>query len=299
LAVAFQGLTNAIFSNLITGNIIKSVAGIAKKRQLPLLSTKSLNKEFQTLKNKIVNTNFIKEVYIFNDEFTNYLDTSIGLDAISLLTRLNYKVNIIQNVESARAMISQGYLEIAKKLCNQNIALYKDVISTDTPLIGIEPSAILTFRDEYLKLADDMDAAKSIASNTFLIEEFIQKEIELGHINSNQFTTDEKVIKFHGHCHQKALSNQKSSFDILNLPKNYKVTIIPSGCCGMAGSFGYEKEHYNVSMTVGEQTLFPAVRKTSENITIAANGTSCRHQIKDGTGRMAQHPVTILKEALL
>jgi Fe-S oxidoreductase len=227
------------------------------------------------------------------------LDTSIGLDAISLLTRLNYKVNIIQNVESARAMISQGYLEIAKKLCNQNIALYKDVISTDTPLIGIEPSAILTFRDEYLKLADDMDAAKSIASNTFLIEEFIQKEIELGHINSNQFTTDEKVIKFHGHCHQKALSNQKSSFDILNLPKNYKVTIIPSGCCGMAGSFGYEKEHYNVSMTVGEQTLFPAVRKTSENITIAANGTSCRHQIKDGTGRMAQHPVTILKEALL
>jgi FAD/FMN-containing dehydrogenase/Fe-S oxidoreductase len=296
---SFPRLTNAIFSNLITGNIIKSVAGIAKKRQLPLLSTKSLNKEFQTLKNKIVNTNFIKEVYIFNDEFTNYLDTSIGLDAISLLTRLNYKVNIIQNVESARAMISQGYLEIAKKLCNQNIALYKDVISTDTPLIGIEPSAILTFRDEYLKLADDMDAAKSIASNTFLIEEFIQKEIELGHINSNQFTTDEKVIKFHGHCHQKALSNQKSSFDILNLPKNYKVTIIPSGCCGMAGSFGYEKEHYNVSMTVGEQTLFPAVRKTSENITIAANGTSCRHQIKDGTGRMAQHPVTILKEALL
>ncbi|OZV68426.1 FAD-binding and (Fe-S)-binding domain-containing protein [Winogradskyella aurantia] len=299
LGSRFPKLTNAIFSNLITGNIIKSLAGIAKKRQLPLVSIKSLDKAYQKIKNELVINNYIKEVYIFNDEFTNYLDTSIGLDAISLLTRLNYKVNIIQNVESGRAMISQGYLEMAQKHCNQNIALYKDVISTDTPLIGIEPSAILTFRDEYLKLADDMDTAKSIASNTFLIEEFIQKEIELGHIKANQFTTEEKVIKFHGHCHQKALSNQKSSFDILNLPKNYKVTIIPSGCCGMAGSFGYEKEHYDVSMAVGEQTLFPAVRKASENIIIAANGTSCRHQIKDGTGRMAQHPITILKEALL
>ena len=95
------------------------------------------------------------------------------------------------------------------------------------------------------------------------------------------------------------MTNQSSSFAVLNLPKNYKVTIIPSGCCGMAGSFGYEKEHYDISMQIGEQTLFPAIRNASEDITISANGTSCRHQIKDGTQREALHPVTILKNALI
>ena len=101
------------------------------------------------------------------------------------------------------------------------------------------------------------------------------------------------------HCHQKSLSNQKVTFDILNLPQNYKPTIIPSGCCGMAGSFGYEKEHYKVSMQIGELKLFPSIRKTNTNVIIAANGTSCRHQIKDGTKREALHPVTILKNALV
>ncbi|MCB0445913.1 MAG: FAD-binding oxidoreductase, partial [Gelidibacter sp.] len=126
-----------------------------------------------------------------------------------------------------------------------------------------------------------------------------QQEIKLGNITTSQFTKKAKIIKFHGHCHQKALSSQASSFAVLNLPKNYKVTIIPSGCCGMAGSFGYEKEHYDVSMQIGEQTLFPAVRNVSNDVIISANGTSCRHQIKDGTQREAKHPITILKEALL
>jgi Fe-S oxidoreductase len=195
--------------------------------------------------------------------------------------------------------MSKGLLEQAKKVANNNVRLYKDLISKKTPLIGIEPSAILSFRDEYPKLVDDKISAKAIAQNTFLIEEFLSNEIAIGNITSDQFTTEAKVIKFHGHCHQKAQSNQIHSFNVLNLPKNYKVTLIPSGCCGMAGSFGYEKEHYDVSMAVGEQTLFPAVRKASKATVISANGTSCRHQIKDGTQRTALHPVTILRQALL
>ena len=131
------------------------------------------------------------------------------------------------------------------------------------------------------------------------MKNLFSKKSHLGNITSEQFTLEEKKIKFHGHCHQKAMSNQLSSFTVLNLPKNYKVTIIPSGCCGMAGSFGYEKEHYGVSMQIGEQTLFPAVRKASEMVAISANGTSCRHQIKDGTNREAKHPITILREALV
>jgi Fe-S oxidoreductase len=206
---------------------------------------------------------------------------------------------MIDNAESGRAFLSKGLLEKAKDLANKNVSIFKNKVSNESPLIGIEPSAILTFKDEYLRLADDKISAKAISQNTFLIEEFIQKEIELGNIKPEQFTLEAKNIKFHGHCHQKALSNQLSSFAVLNLPKNYKVTIIPSGCCGMAGSFGYEKEHYEVSMQIGEQTLFPAVRKASEDVVISANGTSCRHQIKDGTNREAKHPVTILREALV
>ena len=292
-------LTNFMFSNGFTSSIIKSVGGIAKERSLPLISSRSLLKEFQKSKNELIKNNFIKEVFLFNDEFTNHLDTEIGVDAIELLSRLNYKVNIISHSESGRAMLSKGLLEGAKKVANENVSIFKNLITENTPLIGIEPSAILTFKDEYLRLADDKNSAKSIAKYSFLIEEFIQQEIELGHITSAQFTAETKTIKFHGHCHQKALANQKSSFDMLNLPKNYNVTIIPSGCCGMAGSFGYEKEHYEVSMQIGEQTLFPAVRKASDATVISANGTSCRHQIKDGTGRVAKHPITILKEALL
>ena len=295
----FPKLTNFIFTNTFTAPLIKKILRIAKERSLPLLSSKSLNKEFQNTKNQLYKNNSIKTVYLFNDEFTNFLDSPIGVDALSLLSALNYNVKLIKNEESGRAFLSKGLLDQAKKVANKNVSIYKDLINEETPLIGIEPSAILTFKDEYLKLVDDKESAKTIAKKTFLIEEFISSEIAIGNIKASQFTSNVQTIKFHGHCHQKALSNQIHSFNVLNLPVNYKVTIIPSGCCGMAGSFGYEKEHYEVSMQVGEQTLFPAVRKASESTLIAANGTSCRHQIKDGTNRIAKHPITILKEALL
>lgn len=295
----FPSFTNFIFSNGFTSSILKKTFAIAKKRSLPLISNRSLDEEFQLSKNQIDNEIIIKTVYLFNDEFTNHLDTSIGLDAIHLLTSLNYKVKILNNEESGRAFLSKGLLQQAKILANKNVEIFKNLVTRDMPLIGIEPSAILTFKDEYLKLADDKISAETISKNTFLIEEFIQQEIELGNIKPEQFRSESKTIKFHGHCHQKAMFNQLSSFAVLNLPKNYRVTIIPSGCCGMAGSFGYEKEHYEVSMQIGEQTLFPAVRKASKETIISANGTSCRHQIKDGTEREAKHPITILKEALL
>jgi Fe-S oxidoreductase len=176
------------------------------------------------------------------------------------------------------------------------LATYLD---KNIPIVGLEPSAILSFRDEYQRLHDDKTQLTKLATQSFLIEEFLAKEIAEGHITSENFTEEEKTVKIHNHCHQKALSNQKVTFDVLNLPKNYKVTIIASGCCGMAGSFGYEKEHYETSMKVGGLKLFPAVKKSEVDTLIAANGTSCRHQIKDGTDREAQHPVSILRKALV
>ncbi|MCR8668176.1 FAD-binding protein [Aestuariibaculum sp. M13] len=291
--------TNFMFSNGWTSSVLKNTFGIAKERQLPLISKKSFKKVFKKLDDKTYINKPIKTVYLFNDEFLNYLDTPIGIDAFELLTALNYEVKVINHAESGRTFLSKGLLEKAKKVANENVTVFKGLISSETPLIGIEPSAILSFKDEYLKLADDKTSAEAIAKHVFLIEEFIQMEIKSGNIKSEQFTSESKTIKFHGHCHQKSIGNQLSSFDVLNLPKNYKVTIIPSGCCGMAGSFGYEKEHYEVSMNVGKQTLFPAVRKASMETIISANGTSCRHQIKDGTNREAKHPITILREALI
>lgn len=296
----FPKISNWLFQNKFTSNLIKKTAQVHPKRSLPLTSTISFDKYFKTSKNqsnKIIK--YISEVILFVDEFSNYLDANIAIDSFQLLLKLGYKVTVVHHLDSARAMISKGFLEEAKLETDKNISYLKELVSNEKPLLGIEPSAILSFRGEFPRLATDKLSAEKVAKNTFLIEEFLASEIKKGNISSENFTSEEKTIKIHVHCHQKSLSNQKVTFDILNLPKNYKPTIIPSGCCGMAGSFGYEKEHYDVSMQIGELKLFPAVRKATENTIIAANGTSCRHQIKDGTGREALHPITILKNALL
>lgn len=289
-------LYNAFARNPLTGSLIKSVIGIHQKRSIPR-ATKSYTAISKGKRTTEKNTE--KTVYLFVDEFTNYLESELAVDAVYLLESLNYKVIPIDHLESGRTYISKGFLKEAKEIINENVEYCKDLISSGTPLIGLEPSAILTFRDENLRLADDKESAKSIGSNTFTIEEFLSQEYSKGNIKSGQFTNRERELKIHGHCHQKALSSTHSSFQILNIPKNYKPTIMNTGCCGMAGSFGYEKEHYKVSMQVGEDTLFPKIRNTSKETIIAAAGTSCRHQIYDGTKRIAKHPVSILKEALI
>ncbi|MDT0641856.1 FAD-linked oxidase C-terminal domain-containing protein [Zunongwangia sp. F363] len=299
LGSKMPGISNFFFKNNITSGIAKKAFGIAKERSLPQLSSQTLWSYYKKNRRRLIPENPIKKVYLFNDEFTNYLDAEIGIDALELLFKLNYQVEIIEHEESGRSHLSKGFLEEAKELANKNIWLFKDIISEETPLIGIEPSAVLSFRDEYLRLAEDKTEAEALANNCMIIEEFLKKEVSLGNIKASSFTSEEKEIKIHGHCHQKALSNTAVTFSILNLPENYKVTIIPSGCCGMAGSFGYEEEHYQVSMSIGEQTLFPAVRKAPKETIISANGTSCRHQIKDGTQRTALHPVSILRKALI
>lgn len=298
LASVAPGIANFFFKNSLISGIAKKSLGVAKERSLPLLSKQTVWAYYKKNKSRLAVSNPIKKIYLFNDEFTNYLDANIGIDALELLSTLGYQVEIIEHEESGRSHISKGFLEEAKELANKNISIFKDKISKDSPLIGIEPSAILSFRDEYLRLADNKNEAEKLSQNCFIIEEFLKQEISQGNIKVSSFTDEARTIKIHGHCHQKALSNTSFTFEILNFPKNFKVTIIPSGCCGMAGSFGYEEEHYQVSMNIGEQTLFPAVRKASEETLISANGTSCRHQIFDGTGKKAKHPVSILREAL-
>lgn len=289
-------------TNFFTNTLIaKKVMGVATERTVPKLAKQTLAAWLKN-KNIISNTNDSsskKIVYLFNDEFTNFYDAEIGKDAVIVLEKLGYEVKYIDHEESGRSYISKGFLKEAKEIANKNVTIFKDLITTDSPLIGIEPSAILTFRDEYIRLADDKIAAKKIAKNTVTFEEFLAAEHKKENINTALFTTNSKTLKIHGHCHQKALSSTHASFAILNIPTNYKVTILNTGCCGMAGSFGYEKEHYKVSMQVGEDTLFPKIRNCTNDTEIVAAGTSCRHQIYDGTKRIAKHPISILKEAII
>jgi Fe-S oxidoreductase len=238
---------------------------------------------------------------LFCDEFTDYNDTEIGIKAVLLLEKLGYEVVIPEHLESGRASLSKGLIRDAQKIANKNIELLAPLISDDTPLVGVEPSSILTFRDEYPDLAFDqnLEKAQYLKKNTWLIDEFIAREIEAGKISRELFTKEHRTIVLHGHCQQKAISSVEHSVKMLSLPENYKVRTIPSGCCGMAGSFGFEKEHFDVSMKIGELVLFPTIRKQNEETLIAAPGTSCRHQIKDGTGKRALHTVEILYDALL
>lgn len=296
LAAVFRPIYNFIFGTPALRKIANRVVGFHPDRTMPLLGNVQLNTWHQ--KRKVQNT---RKVYFFCDEFTNFLDSSIGQKAILLLERLGYEVVIPEHLESGRSYLSKGLLRKAAEIANQNISLLSHLVSNEVPIVGIEPSALLTLRDEYKDLAspEKKAAAIHLAKHTYSIEEFFAREVAAGNIQSAAFTEKPGQIALHGHCYQKVLSSQNHSVTMLSLPRNYSVEIIPSGCCGMAGSFGYEKEHYAISQKVGELVLFPAVRKMAGEKIIAAAGTSCRHQIKDGTKVLALHPVEVLYEALI
>jgi FAD/FMN-containing dehydrogenase/Fe-S oxidoreductase len=298
LAAIFPPAYNFIFGNSFLRSNINKIVGFHPERTMPLLGKQTLLSWFKSRKDKALVSE--KKVLLFCDEFTNYNDTEVGEKTVLLLEKLGYQVIIPDHIESGRTYLSKGLIRKAKAIVEQNILKLKDLVTEETPMIGIEPSAILTFRDEYLDLAPaGMKAdAEKLSGNIFMFDEWFVKEIEKGNIKKESFTSEKASIRLHGHCQQKALGSLVPAKKALSFPEGYQVQLIPSGCCGMAGSFGYEKEHYEVSMKIGELVLFPAVRKEADDVIIAAPGTSCRHQIKDGTGEVAQHPIEILYDAL-
>ncbi|GAB3508827.1 FAD-binding and (Fe-S)-binding domain-containing protein [Emticicia fontis] len=291
---------NFIFKTEFTRRIANKIVGFHPDRTMPLLHSQTLRSWFKNAK-EIKDFTSPKKVFLFCDEFTDFNDVEVGKKMILLLQKLGYQVLIPNHIESGRTYLSKGMIREAQKIAIHNVNTLKDLVKEEIPIIGIEPSAILTLKDEYLELVPEnlKEAAQQIAHNTFIFEEWFAREIDRGNIKKEAFSTEKRLIKLHGHCHQKALSSLTPSKKSLSLPINYEVHLIPSGCCGMAGSFGYEVEHYDVSMKIGELVLFPTVRKQPEEVIIAAPGTSCRHQIKDGTGRVAKHPAEILYDALI
>jgi FAD/FMN-containing dehydrogenase/Fe-S oxidoreductase len=294
---------NFIISNRNISGVLKKILGFAKNRSIPRLFPVTLRswcrRNLNKLNDKVANPN--GSLYLFIDEFTDYNDTATGVAAVRLLNGLGYKVLISRHQISGRAFLSKGLLRSARKIAIRNVLTFKNIVNEKIPLAGIEPSAILSFRDEYPDLVGKslIEEAINLSKNCLMLDEFLMREMKAGVISKTRFSSKPQKILLHGHCQQKSIAGTEATRYVLSYPENFSVDEIPSGCCGMAGSFGYEKEHFDLSQKVGELILFPAVRKASEDTIISAPGTSCRHQILDGTGKKAWHPAEILYDALI
>ena len=296
-------LYNYFASRRWSSSLIKKIVSFAPQRAIPALSPHSMRRLIKKAHLKPQHKKGC--VYLFADEFTNMQEAELGLTFAQLLTSLGYEVIVPRTAESGRAAISKGCLHLASKYAVKNVKLLSHKISDSTPLVGIEPSCILTFRDEYPNLVPPAmkQEAEQLGKNCLLYDEFIMREVARGNITSDQFQPDAIEIWLHGHCHQKSLVGIEKTAAMLRLLKGSNLHIIPSSCCGMAGSFGYEKEHYQTSLAIGEMILFPTVRKAVQQTNaipaiVAAPGTSCRQQILDGTGVHAVHPIEILHRML-
>ncbi len=318
---------NWFATNRLTSYLLKKLLHFATERRIPTLSRHTMRQLIQQQSASIVERSDnqqhsgLKKVYLFCDEFTNYQEAELGLMFACLLQRLGYEVIVPKHVESGRAAISKGCLHLAARYAKRNVELLSPFISEETSLVGIEPSCILSFRDEYPDLMPNealRTQVEALAPNCLLFDEFLCREIDAGRIDPTIFkSSNSQIFKseifLHGHCHQKALVGVEKTARLLQYTTSGKVHIIPSGCCGMAGSFGYEAEHYATSMAIGEMVLFPAIRKavsapsaersntqqhSGQTTLISAPGTSCREHIRHATGVTALHPIEILYAAL-
>ena len=235
-------------------------------------------------------------VVLLNDTYMNYNYPGVGKAAVALLEAAGFKVELADAPCCGRPMISKGMLDAAAANAAHNVSLLHAYAGQGIPIIGCEPSCLLTLRDEYPQLVPGPEA-QTVAQHSYLIDEFLVKLRAEGRLEL-EFNDLEKKVLFHAHCHQRSLAGTAPSLDALRLPPGYQVELVNAGCCGMAGSFGYEKEHYDLSMTIGTEALFPAVNAKGPDWEVAVMGVSCRQQIEHGTGRNARHLAEVLAEAL-
>ena len=296
LGSRFAPLSNWGARNPLGRLISSTLLGVHPNRQLPAFASQSFPQWFnsrqvgnpaQTTKGTVV---------LFNDTFMNYNYPSIGIAAVELLEAAGYRVELANARCCGRPMISKGMLDEAAVNARYNVDLLHAYADQGIPIIGCEPSCLLTFREEYPEFLKD-DKSRKVAEHSYLIDEFLAMLQEKGELEL-EFSDLSKKVLFHGHCHQKALVGTDASMRVLNLPPNYEVELINSGCCGMAGAFGFEKEHYDISMKIGGEVLFPTINSKDADWEVAVMGVSCRQQVEHGTGRPARHLVEVLRDAL-
>ena len=237
---------------------------------------------------------------LFADTFTNYNHPELGRDAVTVLEALGYQVIVPRVKCCGRPMLSQGMMDRARANARANIDSIYPYIAQGARLVGLEPSCVSTFTDDYIDLLGGADdKADAVVRSTMLVEQFVQYAVEEegAVLKLDGWNLSEKIL-LHGHCHQKALVGTRPAVELLNTIRGCETVEINSGCCGMAGAFGFEAEHYDVSQEIGEQGLFPAIRQQGGDFVVVAEGVSCRQQIEHGTGKRAMHLVEALAAAL-
>ncbi len=282
----------------VTKRLNSRFLGIGADRQLPSFAKTPFTQWFSTRESKKA-AQAKGQVVLFHDTFNTYNDPHIAIAATQVLEAAGFEVILPGHNCCGRPMLSKGLIDGARELARETIEKLYPYAAKGVPIVGLEPSCLLSFRDDYHYLLSDDERVRTVSDQAFLFEEFIAQLAENDELGLDfDPSLQGKELLLHGHCHQKALAGTDTAKAILALP-GYIVTEVDSGCCGMAGSFGYEAEHVEISLKMGERALFPAVRATSEQTVLAAAGTSCRDQIRDGTGRRAQHPAEILRDALI
>lgn len=295
LASLMPGFANWVASTKVAKSVLDSVFGITKERSLPQFAKQRFTTWYK--KNRAgQSTNGKPQVLLFADLFTNYHDPEIAISALKVLESMGYEVLLSKISNTGRPQISKGFLDDAKKLATEAILEMGPYAQKGIPVVGLEPSEILTVRDEFLDLCDDsiFELAQILAKNSFSFEEFIANNKDK---LPKAATDEEVVIKLQGHCHTKSLTGNAATVAALEAV-GYTVDEMDAGCCGMAGSFGYEKNHYELSMKIGNQRLFPELREDAEGKEVCAPGFSCRHQIHDGVGINSKHPAILVAERL-
>ncbi|MEE2701408.1 MAG: anaerobic glycerol-3-phosphate dehydrogenase subunit C [Chloroflexota bacterium] len=301
----FGSLGRVVLRSALTRWLLHFFVGFDRRRQLPAIAPQTFSEWFYARHNTAEDDPLLtsrqrmdekRQVVLFHDTFIDYNEPQVGIATVELLEAAGYDVLLADKVCCGRPMISKGLLDKAKANAQINVDRLHWYTKQGIPIVGCEPSCLLTLRDEYPDMLGTQEA-NDVAANTYMIDEFLSKLHSEGILNLKFKEMPGKAL-FHGHCHQKALVGTAASLATLRLVPGLEVEEIQSGCCGMAGSFGYEREHYDISMSIGEQRLFPAVR-SQEKSTVVIMGTSCRHQIEDGTGYQPMHLVEILRSALV
>jgi len=297
VAALWPALANWTLSNSLVREALDRFVGIDARRKLPSFAPQTFESWFAKRDKSEIRhrqSEIVGKVVLFHDTFINYNYPDIGKAAAQLLEAAGYEVRLAENRKCCgRPMISKGLAEEARENADFNIRQLHRFVKDGYSIVGCEPSCILTFRDEYPDLVKTQ-AAADVAKASFLFEEFIVKEKQAGRWKL-QFNRQETKALIHGHCHEKALIGSRYLKETIALA--YPVEEIDSGCCGMAGSFGYEKEHYDISIAIGRRRLFPAVEKNPAAIVVAP-GISCRQQVEHATGRRPLHPAEALLKAL-
>jgi Fe-S oxidoreductase len=289
-------IANFGIRNGLIRNVMERLFGISRHRTLPPFAKQPFAKWFK--KHHATQMTATKpKVVLYHDTFNNYNTPHIAIAATEVLEAAGFEIILPNHHCCGRPMISKGLVDQAKVLAQQTVEQLAPYAQAGIPIIGLEPSCILTLRDEYLYLLPDHPDVAIVAKHTYTFEEYIAELADADKLNL-EFTDASREILLHGHCHQKALVGTEPSKRMLSLPPNYSVTEIDSGCCGMAGSFGYEAEHYDISLKMAERQLLPAVRAAANETIIVAAGVSCRQQIKHGAEKQALHPAEVLRAAL-